>query len=58
MLCKIYVKSSKQLKRGQTMLQSRMLQSRTCLATAFHATCYNFFCSMLDATLSNMFVVN
>ena len=58
MLCKIYVKSSKQLKRGQTMLQSRMLQSRTRLATAFHATCYNFFCSMLDATLSNMFVVN
>ena len=35
-----------------------MLQSRTCLATGFYATSYNFFCSMLHATLSNMFVIN
>ena len=46
------------LSAGQMMLQSRMLQRRTRLATDFYATCYNFFCSMLHATLSNMFVIN
>ena len=41
---------------GCYMLQSRMLQRQTRLATAFYATCYNFFCSMLHATLSNMVI--